>query len=181
MNRFLTAAAAIALLSGAALAAPSGTNNITITGNVADTCTLALTSASANASVSGATSTVTLGTSMADASTALPLAWTAQFNVSAMCNYSHNVGFKSTNGGLTTASSAVGFANEQEYTASLTGFGATKSFDTAVSGTTADNDAGRAPAVASSATLALAGSTGATPLLSGSYQDTLTVQVGANL
>lgn len=198
----LAATAASMMIAGSAHAASSASADVTLSANVPNTCyirSLAPASLPSNVSgtnVSNTTSgavTISYGTELADANTAIALQKTATYNLSAYCNYaSHTVGLKSTNGGLVTASNATtvgSFDHRINYTANYTWDG-TVAPSITTSGnlgngnsvsTFVDNQTAALPTNTTNAVLTITTTAGTDPLVQGSYTDTLKISLGAAL
>lgn len=166
-----------------ALAAPDANDTITINGSVADTCTLSIDATPQSSSNSTfAASTIDI-TSLADATDATISPATMTLTFDGMCNYAHAIGLQSANGGLdyTGGVSVVGGAFDElvEYTVSASWDGGV-SLDSE-NGTANQNVAGafRQDDVSLAFNFDNNGETD--PLLSGSYTDSLTIQLGAAL
>lgn len=194
MKRVLGIAAGIALLisAGAAQAADSASSAITIQGVAENVCNIP------TAPGTGTPSNITVGASTA-ATTALTITdfindTTAVANsasitltfANAMCNYAHNLGLKTTNGGLTQqagGSTAVGgsgtFLSRVDYTASAS-FGGVTTSNLVTAGTAAASvSSGVSGANLGDLVVTFSIAAGAVPVLQGTYQDTLTVKIGA--
>lgn len=200
----LGAASAALICAGPAFAADSASNAISISGSSPNTCTLDSGTQGAvtnSAYTPGAGASTLAITNLASATDASLQATSAVVTYVGMCNYAHNVGLKSLNSGLqnnTAANdplaSSGSFIKKVGYTASYTwaghssGAGETLSFSNDVG-----TGASAAAAATTGTTFAVAGAnsgnlvltfgiTGsATPVVAGTYSDTLTVQIGAAL
>lgn len=199
MKRVLMAAAAASLLvTPAALAAPSQTTDVTISGSVADTCVMSAptVTASSNATASAlngnaGTSTIgidSLATSADDASLAA-----ASFQLTysdSYCNYAHSIDMASAKGGMVidTPVAVVGgtFVQMIGYDSTLT-WGAASVTDVDSTTSTASN---AAPGAVNGTEASVAGAyrgdlildvsiaADTNPVVSGTYSETLTISLG---
>ncbi|MBV9541047.1 MAG: hypothetical protein JO167_07245 [Alphaproteobacteria bacterium] len=202
--RLLGAAAAALMCAAPAMAADTATNNIGISGTSPNTCTLnsgAQTAATNAAFTPGSGSSTLAITALASAADASLQATSATLTFVGMCNYKHNVGLKSANSGLQNANTSNdpvagsgSFIKKVGYTASYTWAGHSSSGSENLTFT---NNVGTGASAAAStttgATFAVAGANqgnlvlqldvaaSATPVVAGTYSDTLTVQIGAAL
>lgn len=202
MNKFLLLGAATAALicaSGSAFAgSPTATSTVNLTGTSPTVCTLdvnptvnASSGSGSSFSLSGNTLTVT---SLFDTTDSHIVAGSTTLRYVGMCNYAHNVSIKSTNGVMVNGAfvAPVGgtFVERVGYAANFTwagssattgildktstsanaAFGAQTSSDTAIAGANAGN---------LDVTLDFAAN--ANPVVSGTYTDVLTAQIGADL
>jgi hypothetical protein len=203
MKRLLIAAVALSALPFAAQAADTASGDVTLSATAPNTCAIrgiaantgngALTPFS-NTTGGAATASSTLAldnASVIDTTTATALANTNVLTLNAFCNYaSHSIQLRSANGGLTnvaTTSTVGDFNRRIAYNADLAAWGSSTA-SVAATGTLTSGTASQvtgtaitvAPAVNTTtatvtiATVAAAG----TPLLQGSYGDTLTVRLG---
>jgi hypothetical protein len=175
MKKFLIAAAAVAAMSSSAMA-QTASQDITITASVDGFCAI---SGAANTTALIPTSTTT------GLTTGSPPSPT--FNVT--CNKGSTVKLTSLNGASTLGNalenailtSALGFRNKIEYSASVTGPGSTAVvLDTNVVSGPGANVTGAfavGAASASATTVTITPETSTSPLLAGSYSDTLTVTI----
>ena len=195
MKKLVLLAAGAALLAGPAFAAPSASNDITINGTAPQVCTLGnpnTTGSATNATFAGTTVSVTALASATDASlnqTSVTLRYAG------LCNYAHNVGLKSANGGLVNASGAANapvagsgtFIQRVGYTATANWAGANDVLATSNSTTSyvapgvvkANWSVAGANQGNLDVNVAIASSS--TPVVAGTYGDTLTVGIGAAL
>lgn len=191
MRKMIGIAAAAALLFAAGGAnAQSASSSITLSGTAAPTCNIPTTPvASSNTNVTinsstAAASSLTVTSFIDTAAVANAAALTLTY-ANAMCNYAHNVGVQTTNGGIkqqsgTTTVIGGTFANNVNYTATATFGGSTATITT---NGTANAKQSTAVAGANMGNLVLTVSVaaGTNPVLQGSYSDTLTLQIGAAL
>lgn len=192
MRKYIVSAAAVAAamaLTTAAQAAPSASSDITITGVAESVCNIPSApapSANTNFTVGASTAAATAltVTDFINDTTALAnaAAITLTFG-SAMCNYAHVLDLRTLNGGLLNAAPpaivAGTFLDRVDYSASATFGGTTANLTT--DGTAGLTNGGQAVAGANIGNLVLTItiSAGATPVLVGTYTDTLRVQIGA--
>jgi hypothetical protein len=197
MRKFIGLTAASALALGAGFwaantvdAADVATSDITMQGQVANTCGFLsgpVPSNTNNASLTDATVGTPIVTfDLADATTANLKASTIRLTFGGMCNYSPTtLSLKSTKGGLIAGSAPAlpisGFLTRIDYTA-------TAQWGTASAGFTTD---GSLPIVSNSSAvnsprnvnlvLNIMIDAATTPVIAGTYTDTLTVQLGTPL
>ena len=204
MNKLKLTAVAVGLatlLGGQAFALPSANATVTMGGKVENTCTLgALTPVGAtNASLAtGATATnATVNiTTLASATTALYQTGTViTLGMSGMCNYVHNVSLQTTKGGLKPtpaqllANSEVAasqpFLKHVNYNAIVTWGGPVPTVlsTSNVAGDKTSAAISGAFTGAGSLILSLVSPAGfaTTPMIAGTYTDTLKLQIGAAL
>jgi len=207
MKKMLLFGAAVVALSCAtapAFAAASASNGVAISGTSTPTCTLnsGVQSAATNATYTPGAGASTLAvTTLASATDATLQTTSATVTFVGMCNYAHNVGLMSANSGLQNASTSNdplatsgSFIKKIGYTASYQWAGHSSTGSETLTFT---NDVGTgssaAATVTKGATFAVSGANRgnlvlqfdiaglATPVVAGTYTDTLTVQIGASL
>lgn len=199
MKRILFAAAALAAFgfNTSAMAADSATATVTMGGTVADTCTLqaptfaATTGAPTNTAT---TNTSTVALSLADSTTAQLKASGFTLTYAGMCNYAHQVGIKATNGGLLNATpvAPVGgtFVQRIGYTASAVWATKTVAVPGAITSTVSATGEIAAQAAVHEAVigsnqgdlvLTVGIAAVATPVVAGTYSETLTLKIGATI
>ncbi|MDX6749172.1 hypothetical protein SH611_05075 [Geminicoccaceae bacterium 1502E] len=184
MNKLLTTACAAALAIGVAShasAADNAQNAFTMTGSVADTCTLESFVASAESSIAVAGNTLTI---TADSATddAVPDGFAVTLTAAAMCNFVTDVSITSAKQGFTydaaqLTTSDTDFVSKLDYTAAVSWSATSFTLNTSAAAT-----AGATDVEATSANLVIqiddVAVDPAARLLSGTYSDTLTVNLG---
>ena len=206
MNKFLLLGAATAALicAGPAFADPSASNAISISGSSPDTCTLdpGTQSAATNATFTpgAGASTLAIGT-LASATDATLQTTSATITFVGMCNYAHNIGLQSANSGLQNGTAgndpvagSGSFIKKVGYTASYVWAGHTSTgTERLVFANDVGIGAGASAVLKKSDNVTVAGAnqgnlvlhfdiaSSSTPVVSGSYSDTLTVKIGATL
>jgi len=180
--KLLSTAAAVAAMAtlgaGAGLAADSQSAEIEITGEQDETCTLGTFSDSGQTNTSFAANTVTIDDPGGD--DALLDAFAITLTAAAMCNFSsHDVGLESQNDGLTGPGAVPGFSHIIDYTATAT-FGVAPSIttDQGSSPGRSDSDTNADPTVGDLVVTIVNVTTGGAPLIAGTYEDILTVEIG---
>jgi len=168
-----------AAVIGDALGADNQGQPLTISGTQDNTCTLGAftVGASDNASYDTVTDTLTITDPGGD--DAIADSFSISLTAPAMCNFTHQVKLQTTNGGLTNAATATGFANHINYSG-LTLFG-TAIVNLLTDGT-ASASAQSTPKTAAVGSLQLIIANGALPtqpLIAGTYADTLTLTIGS--
>lgn len=194
MRKYHVFAAALAcgfFAAGAVHAADTATTVITLSGTAPSTCNIPTAPSAPSASNmtlngggTAAANTVNV-TSIFDATTGALSGGniTLRFG-NVVCNYNATIGLRTTNGNLTAAAGTVvsgTFLNDIDYTASATwGAAPVATLNaTGTAGTTTNVAAGGANVADLDLTITVAPS--ATPVIGGTYSDTLTLQVGAAL
>jgi hypothetical protein len=197
---FLLGAATAALLcAGPAMAGPTATSNISLTGDSPQVCTLSAVSAP---SATGSLSTGALGGTTVTVSPIFDTtdshihAGTITLEWTGMCNYAHNVSIKSTSGAMINGAyvAPVGgtFVKRVGYAATFT-WGPTSITPTAgITDLTSTTDQTAPGAQTSTGGAVIGADAGnldvtltfndnASPVVSGTYTDTLTAQLGVHL
>jgi len=194
MRKYHVFAAALAcgvIAAGAAQAADTATTVITLSGTAPNTCNIP------SAPTAPSSSNMTLaggGTAAANSVTVTDIfnATTGSLTggnitlryANVVCNYNATIGLRTTNGNLTAAAGTIvggTFLNDIDYTASATwGAAPVATLNaTGTAGATVNQAAGGANVADLDLTITVAPS--ATPVVGGTYSDTLTLQVGAAL
>ncbi len=188
---FATAFACGFLVAGAVLAADTSTTVVTLSGTAPSTCNIPTAPSAPSASNmtlagggTAAANTVNVS-SIFDATTGALTGGniTLRFG-NVICNYNATVGLRTLNGNLTAAAGTIvggTFLNDIDYTAQATwGAAPVATLNaTGTAGATTNVVSGGANVADLDLTITVAPS--ATPVIGGTYSDTLTLQVGAAL
>lgn len=188
LQKYLLSIAVLAITPSIAIADGSASSRVTLKGTAEEVCVMPPPRAtgSANASFDGETATIS---DLIDDATATVNPFSLQITYSGvMCNYNATVSLTSMRGGLqqidgerNVAASSGTMLTEIDYVASISwGSVQTPALETA-----AHSGSARVDAVAGGANLAdliltVAAAKGETPVLLGTYEDTLIINIGPN-
>ena len=168
----LSAAALLIALTATSAHAQTATQDITISANVPKACTI-------NNVAGGTTDTATLSFNSNGSVNTSAITPASQPYASVACNFASNLQLSSQNGALTGPSSATGFANVINYTASATWNSVSATVNTATNGASSGAESGTAQPVSTASsgnmTVSITPAANTLPLVYGSYSDTLRI------